>query len=366
MSGDEGSRAGLTLRAVELRGSDSVGEHVGFEVGERTTVLVGKNGAGKSVLLERLEDCLALVARRSLHLEEIDPTKFAAVLQVGGTLLRYQHEWSSVHIEEKPTLVRSCEQLGPTSSLLWQEDHAAEWVAAVNGDEIVRIASFTHRWATAPMAAEIENWAVSEVRISTYVRPHYRSAVFARAGFPSSGEPLARLVMRLHRWKEKSLGEFEELLAVGRRLELFESIQFIATTGGSQNFISAEVDGVNIGYLSDGTIRGLRIALELVDPKTKLLMIDEPESAVHPGLLRRLLHEIDAYSEERQIILATQSPQVVSWAHPASIRLVERKNGATTVRSLDAATLGRLDTYLHEGDTLGDFIYGGGIDDAAE
>jgi predicted ATPase len=40
----------------------------------------------------------------------------------------------------------------------------------------------------------------------------------------------------------------------------------------------------------------------------KLLLIEEPETAVHPGLLSKLLAEIDAYSGDRPIVLSPQSP----------------------------------------------------------
>ena len=45
----------------------------------------------------------------------------------------------------------------------------------------------------------------------------------------------------------------------------------------------------------------------LLFPELKLVLVEEPETAVHPGLLSRLLAEFDAYASDRQIVLSTQS-----------------------------------------------------------
>ena len=87
------------------------------------------------------------------------------------------------------------------------------------------------------------------------------------------------------------------------------------------------VDGINIGLLSDGTLRVLGIIVELLGPSSALLLIEEPETAVHPGLLSRLLSVLDSYSSDRQIVLSTHSPLVVSACSPEELRLVTRTDG---------------------------------------
>ena len=122
------------------------------------------------------------------------------------------------------------------------------------------------------------------------------------------------------------------------------------------------VDGTNFGLLSDGTLRVIEILVWLILPEVNLLLIEEPETAVHPGLLSKLLAEIDAYSTDRQIVLTTQSPQVVSWADPRALRLVERHAGKTSVRSLREDEISRVAAYLNDEGTLGDFVYSGALD----
>ena len=45
----------LSFSAVELKESASLGGDVRVEIAPRTTVLVGKNGAGKSLLVEKMQ-----------------------------------------------------------------------------------------------------------------------------------------------------------------------------------------------------------------------------------------------------------------------------------------------------------------------
>src|SRR5262249_26307202 len=116
----------------------------------------------------------------------------------------------------------------------------------------------------------------------------------------------------------------------------------VAFPGARRDLASVIFDDVNIGLVSDGTLHVAEIIAHLIRPSVHLLLVEEPEAAVHPGLLEKLLAEIDAYSGDKQVILSTQSPQVVSWAKPADLRLVERHAGDTSVRSLRDEELVRL------------------------
>jgi predicted ATPase len=123
------------------------------------------------------------------------------------------------------------------------------------------------------------------------------------------------------------------------------------------------VDGVNLGLLSDGTLRVMTVLVGLVDPKIDVAMIEEPELALHPGLIGRLLAEIETASKTRQFVISTHSPQIVSWARPEAIRLVERNDGVTSVRALNEQQVGIISRYLHDEGSLGDYVFGGGVDE---
>lgn len=124
------------------------------------------------------------------------------------------------------------------------------------------------------------------------------------------------------------------------------------------------LDGVNIGLLSDGTLRVLSILIEIIasSPNTTTI-IEEPETQIHPGMLAKLLNEIETYSFGENLILSTHSPQVISWTRPEKIILVHRDNGRTFVQKLGDDQIHNVIEYLSEEGDLGEWIYSGVLDD---
>jgi predicted ATPase len=74
-------------------------------------------------------------------------------------------------------------------------------------------------------------------------------------------------------------------------------------------------------------------------------------------LLERLLGVITSYSQDRQIVISTHSPYVLRWCDPADLRLVERVDDTTNVRSLEPAEVDRVEAYLRDEGTLDSFIF---------
>lgn len=84
--------------------------------------------------------------------------------------------------------------------------------------------------------------------------------------------------------------------------------------------------------LSDGTLRIYGILLSLYQlPPPRLLVIEEPEQTVHPGVLAMLAEAFKEVSEETQIVITSHSPQLVDHFDPDNIRVVTMKNGVTTI-----------------------------------
>ena len=114
---------------------------------------------------------------------------------------------------------------------------------------------------------------------------------------------------------------------------------------------------MNIGFASDGTLRVCDILLGLLRESTSVLLIEEPETAVHPGLLHKLLNVIDSYTLDRQIIVSTHSPIVLNECSPTDLRLVERKGGVTSVSALSPDDVQIVEAYLNDEGTFADYIY---------
>jgi predicted ATPase len=88
---------------------------------------------------------------------------------------------------------------------------------------------------------------------------------------------------------------------------------------------------------SDGTLRIAAMLTALFQqPPPKVIGFEEPEMAVHPGALPILFDFFKEASTRGQVLLTTQSPDVMDLADIDSIRVVERKDGTTTVSRVEA------------------------------
>jgi predicted ATPase len=102
---------------------------------------------------------------------------------------------------------------------------------------------------------------------------------------------------------------------------------------------SSTVYGVN--DLSDGTIRFIALAtlfLQLNLPET--IIIDEPELGLHPAAIAKIAGLIKSVAAKKcQVIIATQSTDLVSYFEPEDIITVDRKNGESIFERLDSEKL---------------------------
>jgi predicted ATPase len=92
--------------------------------------------------------------------------------------------------------------------------------------------------------------------------------------------------------------------------------------------------------LSDGTIRFICLATALLQPEPpSTIVIDEPELGLHPFALELLASLIHETSERTQVIVSTQSPLLLNNFEPEQVIVVDRVDGASQLRRLDAASL---------------------------
>jgi hypothetical protein len=66
----------------------------------------------------------------------------------------------------------------------------------------------------------------------------------------------------------------------------------------------------------------------------KIIIIDEPQSFLHPGAVRILIDVLKGFPRH-QYIIATHSPMVISSTEPQAIILVRKENSESTVEAID-------------------------------
>jgi hypothetical protein len=192
-----------------------------------------------------------------------------------------------------------------------------------------------------------------------------------RKTFPFKYNDLPRLILRqiliiLETEKLDELKSVCQRVGLGKITEQksFPYLESEKNTDEGEYIFSVKLDGVDIGLLSDGTLRVLSILTEIIASNHgKTIIIEEPEAQIHPAMLAKLLNEIETYTYGENLILSTHSPQVVAWTSPEKINLVHRKNGRTFVRKLAEDDIHSIIEYLSEEGNLGEWIYSGILDE---
>jgi predicted ATPase len=84
---------------------------------------------------------------------------------------------------------------------------------------------------------------------------------------------------------------------------------------------------------SDGTLRalGILVALNQVHRAGAVIGLEEPENALHPGALAVLVEVLREALQRNQVLLTTQSPDLISSFAVDELRVVERVDGLTQI-----------------------------------
>ena len=100
--------------------------------------------------------------------------------------------------------------------------------------------------------------------------------------------------------------------------------------------------------LSDGTLRFICLATLLLQPphlQPNPVLIDEPELGLHPYALTLLAEMLRQAGDSRQIIVSTQSADLISQFTPEDVVVVDRKGTESVFQRLDS---GRLTDWLKD------------------
>ncbi|MBS1942682.1 MAG: AAA family ATPase, partial [Bacteroidetes bacterium] len=103
--------------------------------------------------------------------------------------------------------------------------------------------------------------------------------------------------------------------------------------------------GLSPGSVSDGTVRlmALLVAAYWYDHKSSLLVIEEPETGLHPHLSKHVMDLLRTVSERRQVIATTHNPAFLDELEPDEVILCDKPEGYTVVRT--AAAVEDIETF---------------------
>ncbi|WP_219417280.1 AAA family ATPase [Pseudonocardia nigra] len=104
------------------------------------------------------------------------------------------------------------------------------------------------------------------------------------------------------------------------------SVAFVQNEGaqGNREFLAKQ--------MSDGTLRSFAIFVALLQPvRPRLLVVEEPEVAIHLGALHTLVQILREYSADCQVIITTHSADIIDDLDLDDIRVVWSEDGASHV-----------------------------------
>lgn len=376
------------LRTVSLKGYPLTVSVVKLRMAEQRTVLVGPNGVGKSAVFETIEALAgAAVGRPGSGLASGMAT---FEIEIGDSQLVYTcsrefRENLDPEVDEEISdyWSESCVLLHPDNWVeeVWRVDEGQ--VEGIDATDVVvphSVGLMTVDPSVAPSIAPhvlAVRRALASIRRTSAGVP--RSAARRRAiwlekrrrrsrfyPFLGASTRLESMLWTLVRWKERNddrATAFEQLMRTLRlpsNLELHNT--FVPTdeesAGTKPTHVRVLLDGEDVGYLSDGTLRSMEIVVALLNLREgATLLIEEPETAIHPGLLQRLLTVIESYSAGANVVISTHSPLVVDWAKPDELRFVRRSRRSTTIASMSKQQQAYAREYLLDEGTLGELVF---------
>ncbi len=179
------------------------------------------------------------------------------------------------------------------------------------------------------------------------IRPNRAPSATAAVGGPTSlnddGSNLAGWLhylsnnnKRLHR---ELVGEFRMLVPEVAEVST-PLVGGNSTTASLEESSFEEGSGFDLSMASDGEKNLLVLLGHLVERRRfVVLAIEEPENGIHPMAQRLLARTIWRFSEGRETLLSTHSASLASCFPLDSLRLVQRKEAASRVTSLDAGNV---------------------------
>ena len=327
---------------------------------EKRNVLIGSNGAGKSVLLyafaflQRVlaKDLQVETGRRGLNAllhhgrNETDQISFEvyfgdksygfALAPTEDRRLAFQKEFFG----HAGTAV--CESAGPSGHCESMWDAGGETGADDSVTELLRK----------------QNWRVYHFcDTGTSARVKHEHNVSNNTALQSDAANLAAYLYRLRRHCGKSYQD------------IVQTVQLVAPSFSDFVLEPREAnpeqivlrwkqkgcgDILNASQLSDGTLRFACLATLLLQShelQPPTILIDEPELGLHPHAISIFAELVHQLPEDRQIILATQSADLLNEFDAEDIIVADRDDSGSKFRRVDAD---QISLWLEEGYSLGE------------
>ena len=128
---------------------------------------------------------------------------------------------------------------------------------------------------------------------------------------------------------------------------------------------TSNISSVSAGSQKIFYILTFIIAAEL--NKVPLVMIEEAENSIHPGLLQKLLMAIDNLTSTTKVLITSHSPYLIRYLQIDKIKIgIPNIDGTAQFKQIKSTKLSKLERIANEdGVSIGDYIFDGMIESAS-
>ena len=365
------------LESIRIRGFRSLAD-VTIDLSPNVTVLIGPNGSGKSNLFRFFELCRWMLRERKLG-------EFVA-RQGGADDQLFRGREVTPQIEAELAVRTEAGRCGyrfmlaaaQSDRLIFADESIRCCAAEYGAEEGWRQLGSGHSEALLVEAAQGGDVEGADATAARAILQLLRDCVvyqfhdtsdnskFKRlwdvgdcAQLRSHGGNLAPVLLRL----ERENFRLYDLVCrqIGRMVPNFERFDLVEQHGkvalrwkakGSEQTYGAHLT-------SDGSLRLFALATLLYLPPEMLpgvVLLDEPELGLHPAAVELVGHMIKRAGRDRQVIVATQEPEVVDVFGLEQLAVLDLEDGRTTCRRFDPAEYWR---WFEDGYTTGNLWYKG-------
>lgn len=352
------------ISRLVLRGYKSIAE-CDLELG-RLNVLIGANGAGKSnfigffrlinrILDQQLQTAVGLTGGPDalLHFGRKKTEELRAELYFGNNgyrftlrptqdnrMMFYQEAlWWNMRGDWHPASGHF------ETNYKEKRTHGAIWDFVVPAMHSWRLFHF-HDTSSSALVKQIHN-----INDNEYLRDDARNLAAFLLRLKNHHEEHYQRVVKAIRLVAPFFGDFHLRPTVNNK----DKIQLEWTEQGQDEPFTASA-------LSDGTLRFICLATVLLQPEKFMpaaILIDEPELGLHPFAISVLAGLMKSASQEHQLIVSTQSVELVNEFDAEDLIVVDKRGGASTFKRPDTEALSEWLTEYSLGDLWKKNLLGG-------
>ena len=342
---------GQSLDKLTIKGFKSIKSLEDFEL-RNLNVMIGGNGAGKSNFVEMFRMLRAMVDENFVNFISnrggADDFLFNGPKDTKAIEAEFKFGANSYSFELEPTAANDF-----VIKREWERYLDNTWRAIGSGNRESKITANRKEKSIVPgyhgvgyyIHNAISNWVVYHFHDTSATAPMRRFEITAdNIRLRDDAANIAPFLLELRKEKPAAYNEIVE--SVKLVTPFFDDFLLRTAKQGEKESVNLSWKQKGSDYpmqpyhFSDGTIRFICLATALLQPDPpSTIVIDEPELGLHPYAIEILAELINAASEKTQVIVSTQSPALIDNFDPEDIIVVNRENGASMFKRLDAKEL---------------------------